>query len=329
MADVSAEAGVSAQTVSRALSQPDLVTPETRARVEQAVRKTGYVRNLAASHLASNRSHTVAAIVPTIASSVFSDTLRAVGDRLAPEGYQMFVGNTDYREGREEELVGHFIQRRPDGFVMVGTSHTRETRRLLEAYGRPVVETWDWDDAPTDLLVGFSNRRALASMVEHLVARGHRRLAFAGVLRPGDERAIRRFEGFRDAVADLLPDEPLRVVDLPDLPVAMDTGVELLRATLQRYPEITALVFPTDVFATAALLAAPGLGIDVPGRLAITGFGDFDLASHVHPGLTTVAIDVDRMGTTAADLLLARMREQQVGETAVDVGYRIEVRDSA
>lgn len=328
MADVSRAAGVSAQTVSRALSRPELVTDATRERVEQAVRETGYVPNLAASHLASNRSRTVAAILPAISTSVFSDTLRAATARLAPHEYQLFVGYTDYHAEREEELVRRFIQRRPDGFFIVGTLHTPATTRLLESYGHPVVETWDWDEAPTDLLVGFSNRAALADMVGHLVDSGHRRIAFAGVIAPGDARAARRLEGFRDAVAELLPDEPVRVVDLPGLPIAMDTGVQLLEAALERHPEITALVFPTDVFAAAAVLAAPRLGIQVPDRLAITGFGDFEMATHIQPSLTTVAVNSQHIGARAAELLLSRMLDQTVAEPLVDVGYRIAVRES-
>jgi LacI family gluconate utilization system Gnt-I transcriptional repressor len=329
MADVSLAAGVSMQTVSRALSRPESVTEETLERITKAVADTGYVPNLAASHLASNRSRTVAAILPVISTSVFSDTLRSATTRLAPHGYQLVVGYTDYHPEREEELVRSFIQRRPDGFFIVGTRHTPGTTRLLKSYGHPVVETWDWNDSPTDTLVGFSNRNALADMVRHLVKQGHRRMAFAGVITGGDERAQRRLEGFQDAVAELLPDEPIRVVDLPGEPIAMDTGVRLLKLALEKHPEITALVFPTDVFASAAVLAAPDLGVDVPGRLAITGFGDFEMARHLRPALTTVAVDSHQIGSRAADLLLARMLDQPIAEPCVDIGYRIEVRQSA
>jgi LacI family transcriptional regulator, gluconate utilization system Gnt-I transcriptional repressor len=328
MLDVARAAGVSAQTVSRVLSQPDLVALETRQRVEHAIAETGYVPNLAASQLASNRTRTIAAILPVISASVFSDTLRAAAARLSPAGYQLTVGYTEYRQEREEELVHGAIQGRPDGFFLVGTQHTERTVRLLRAYGAPVVETWDWTDEPLDTLVGFSNRDAMIDMVRYLVDRGHRRLTFAGILGAGDARAHRRLEGFSAAIRALLPGEPPQVVDLPGREISMDTGVELLDTALARHPDTTALVFSSDVFASAAVLAARRRSL-MPNQLAITGFGDFEMARHLNPSLTTVSIDVDAIGTRAADLLLARIQGSTVEAPAVDVGYRIVPRESA
>lgn len=329
MQDVGRAAGVSAQTVSRALSFPDQVSEETRHRVERAIADTGYLPNLAASSLASNRSRTIAAILPVISTSIFSDTLRAAATRLTPAGYQLIVGYTDYHPEREEDLVRGFIQRRPDGFFIVGTLHTPETLRLLRSYGAPVVETWDWIDDPMDTLVGFSNESATGDLVRHLVARGHRTLIFAGTIGSGDARALRRRDGFARAVGELLPGEPVRIVELPDRDISMDTGVALLDTTLERFPEATAVMFATDVFAVAAILAAQRRGIAVPDRLAITGFGDFEMSRHLNPALTTVSVDIDAIGTRAADLLLARLAGTTVESATVDVGYRIVARESA
>lgn len=329
MLEVGQAAGVSAQTVSRVLSSPDRVSQETRQRVRRAIEDTGYVPNLAASHLASNRSRSIAAIVPVISSSIFSDTLRAAAARLGPAGYQIAVGYTDYQEEREEDLIRGAISRRPDGFFIVGTLHTEQTTRLLRAYGAPVVETWDWNTDPLDTLVGFSNRDAMIDMVRYLVDKGHRNLTFAGVIRRGDSRAIRRLEGFSAGMRALLPDEPLRIVDLPGRDVSMDTGVELLDTALERHPETTALVFPSDVFAASAVLAAQRRGLSVPDQLAITGFGDFEMARHLIPALTTVSVDVDDIGARAADLLLARIHGDDIEAPAIDVGYRIVGRETA
>ncbi len=329
MQDVGVVAGVSAQTVSRALSSPEQVSKETLERVLEAVKSTGYLPNLAASHLASNRSRTIAAILPVISTSVFSDTLRAASTKLDPAGFQLIVGYTDYSENREEELIRGFIQRRPDAFLIVGTLHTPETLRLLRAYGAPVVETWDWNDEPIDTLVGFSNRRAAHDLVGYLVDKGHRRIVFAGVITPGDSRAVERLEGFTDAVRELLADEPVRTVDLPGHPIEMDTGTELLDLALHRYPEATAIMFTTDVFAAAAVLAAHRRGVDVPGSLAITGFGDFEMSRHLNPSLTTVNIDNEAIGACAGELLLNRLAGNPIAERTVDVGYKIVARQSA
>ena len=325
LSDVAAAAGVSAQTVSRAIRDPASVSKETGARIERAIAKTGYVRNLFAANLASNRSQTVAAVIPAMNASVFADTLHAFEERLRPHGYQIFVGSSDYRTDREESLIRGFLGRRPDGLLLVGTEHTPAARKLLTAL--PVVETWDLTDDPVDVLVGFSNEAATAELVAHLAGRGRRRITFASRRLPGDQRSAERLAGYRDAVS-ALGAEP-RTVELSSGAVTMDLGVALLDLALSRFPDSDAVMFSSDVFAAGALLACVRRGIDVPGRLAITGFGDFELARHLVPALTTVAVPQARIGELAADLLLDRINGRAVPKPVHDVGYRIEVRASS
>ncbi|NIH58340.1 LacI family gluconate utilization system Gnt-I transcriptional repressor [Brooklawnia cerclae] len=329
MLDVAEAAGVSAQTVSRALNRPQEVSEETRRRVELAVKSTGYLGNLAASHLASNRSRTIAAILPVISTSVFSDTLGAAASLLTPAGYQLIVGFTNYEELREEALVRSFIQRRPDGFIIIGTVHTSETVRLLRAYGAPVVETWDWNDDPVDALAGFSNQEAMRELVHRLHDTGYHAITFACTISAGDHRAIRRLDGFKQAMREISPDDPPRLVELQNRAIAMSTGTEMLGIALERYPDTDLLVFASDVFASAALLEAQRQGIRVPDDLAIAGFGDFELARHLNPPLTTVSVDGMAIGRQATDLLLKRLRGETSDHAMVDVGYQIVRRGSA
>lgn len=329
MADVALAAGVSTQTVSRALRDPRSVGPDTLARIEEAVRETRYVQNLAASHLASNRSMTVAAIIPTISASIFAETIQGLTDVLLPEGYQVFLGHTDYMAGREESLVRSFSGRRPDGFFIIGTRHTQETTALLKRTGVPVVESWSWTNRPVDMLVGFSNHAALMSVVDHLVGRGYRRLAFTGVMKPGDHRAKERLKGFQDAHERHFPGVTPRVVTVASGPMVMATGVELLKLVREQHPDTDAVVFVSDVLASGALLACSGMGISVPKDLAITGFGNYDIAGQLTPGLTTIAIASRRIGTESANLLLRRMQGGEVENRTQDVGFELLVRGSA
>jgi len=325
LSDVAAAAGVSAQTVSRAIRDPSSVSKETGARIERAIAKTGYVRNLFASNLASNRSQTVAAVIPVMNASMFADTLHAFEERLRPHGYQIFVGSSEYHVDREENLIRGFLGRRPDGFLLVGTEHTGDARKLLR--GLPVVETWDLTDQPIDMLVGFSNEAATADLVGHLASRGRRRIAFASRQLAGDQRSAERLAGYTRAVSGLGV-EP-RVVSVAAGTATMDQGVELLDLVLSRFPDSDAVMFSSDVYAAGALLACVRRGIDVPGRLAITGFGDFELARHLVPALTTVAVPQTRIGELAADLLLARISGRPVASPVHDVGYTIEARSSS
>jgi LacI family transcriptional regulator, gluconate utilization system Gnt-I transcriptional repressor len=329
LTDVASLANVSPQTVSRAIRYPQLVSEHTLQIVQDAISATGYVPNLAASNLASNRSSTVAALIPSLSASVFADALHGLNSVLSSGGYQLFVGSTDYSPEHEEELIRTFMGRRPEGVFIVGTRHTPATALLLKNSGIPVVETWNWTDDPIDNLVGFSNRAAIEAIVDYAVGKGYRHPTFAGTFRAGDFRALDRQASFRDTVARLLPGEPVRVVDSGTDLVDMETGIRLLETTLAEHPETDVLMFSSDVFATGALLECLRRGIPVPERLAITGFGDFEVARYLVPSLTTVAVPNREIGTTAGRLLLDRMAGITTEPVRTDLGFTVLPRNSA
>lgn len=328
MRDVALEAGVSAQTVSRYLRNPGDLLEETRERIRLAISRTAYVPNLVASHLASNKSMTVAAILPTLSASVFAGAVSGLTDVLATEGYQVFVGNTGYSLETEESIVRRFLGRRPDGFFFIGTQHSQATIAMLHGAGVPVVESWEWSDDPVDMLVGFSNEQAMAALVEALVGRGYRRPVFAGLVREGDHRAEARLRGYSATVARLLPNVTPTTVLVADGPGDLEVGRDLMAGIIKRYPETDVVLFPGDLQATGALLEANRLGIDVPGRLAITGFGDYDIGSHLDPTLTTVAVRSHEIGRLSAKLLLDRLEKRHQGPSSIDVGFEVLIRGS-
>jgi LacI family gluconate utilization system Gnt-I transcriptional repressor len=329
LADVANLAGVSPQTVSRAVRNPLEVSEQTLERVQWAIETTGYVPNLAASNLASNRSGTIAAIIPTIAASIFADALHGLDAALAPSGYQLFIGSTDYDPEHEEQLIRTFLGRRPEGVFIVGTQHTPAASALLKNARIPVVEAWNWTPEPIDSLVGFSNTAAIAAVVEYVTGKGFRHPTFAGSFRSGDARAGDRQAGFADAVRRLLPGEPVRVVDSGTGVVDMATGIQLLDRTLQDHPDTDVLMFASDVFAAGALLECERRGLDVPGRLAITGFGDFELARYLVPALTTVAVPNQEIGTRAGALLADRIAGRTAEPQMIDLGFSVVARASA
>ena len=327
--DVASLANVSPQTVSRALRAPTLVSERTLERVRWAVSTIGYVPNLAASNLASNRSRTIVAIIPTIAASVFADALHGLDAVLAPAGYQLFIGSTDYDLEHEESLIRAFMGRRPDGLFIVGTKHTPAATLLLKNARIPVVEAWNWTDEPIDNLVGFSNYDAIEAIVEHIVQKGYRHPTFAGSFRPGDSRAVDRQASFTRTVQRLLPGEPVRVIDSGTGAVDLQTGITLLDRSLAEAPETDVLMFASDVFAAGALLEARRRGMVVPSDLAITGFGDFDIARYLTPALTTVALPNTDIGTRAGRILLDRMIGATAGPQLLDLGFALMARESA
>lgn len=196
--DVAKVAGVSPITVSRALGRPEVVAAATRKRVQEAVRATGYVPNLAAGALASSRSRLVAIFLPTIANSIFADTVQALTDRLAVAGYQTLLGLTGYQPEQEEALLEAVLGRRPDGIVLTGTEHSKASRQRLARVGIPVVEAWDLCRKPLDMLVGFSHEAVGQAVAQYLLGKGYRRIS---VVTLDDPRGLRRYRSLVQALA--------------------------------------------------------------------------------------------------------------------------------
>src|SRR5580698_8456986 len=189
-------AGVSSITVSRVVRLPNLVAPETRIRVEAAMRELGYVPNQLAGALASGaRTRSVGVLVPTIANSIFADTVQGLSDELEPLGYAVILAQSRYDAAREDHMLGALLSRRPEAIIMVGSPATDDGARLLRRAGIPVVETWELPAAPIDAVAGFDNYAAGVEVARHLVAQGRRNLAFIG---GDDPRATRRWHGFMD-----------------------------------------------------------------------------------------------------------------------------------
>src|SRR5882724_7463241 len=194
-------AGVSSITVSRVVRLPEMVAPETRGRVEAAMRELGYVPNQLAGALASGaRTRSVGVLVPTIANSIFADTVQGLSDELEPLGYAVILAQSRYDAAREDHMLAALLSRRPEAIIMVGSPATDDGARLLRRAGIPVAETWDLPAAPIDAVAGFDNYQAGVAVARHLVAQGRRELAFIG---GDDPRATRRWNGFKDTALEL------------------------------------------------------------------------------------------------------------------------------
>src|ERR1700727_3740761 len=202
-------AGVSSITVSRVVRSPAQVAPQPRARVERAMRELGYVPNLVSGSPASARTNSVGVLVPTIANSIFADTVQGLSDTLEPAGFSVILAQSRHDDEREDRMLAALLSRRPEAIIMVGSPATEDGARLLRNARIPVVETWDLPASPIDAVAGFDNFKAGVAVARHLIAQGRKHLAFIGA---DDPRGGRRWRGFREeALAQGLA-EPRRLL---------------------------------------------------------------------------------------------------------------------
>ena len=314
MQQIAKLAGVSAMTVSRALKSDALVSRETRDRVLAVVRETGYLPDATARVFASGRSGFVAVLVPALNPSNFADMLHGMAEVFDPAGLRMLIGDTRYDSEREESLVAALLQRRPEAIVLTGGLHTARTRAMLAHAGVSIVETWDMPKEPMGAVVGFSNFEAGAAMVRYLHAKGRRRIGYLGGSHPRDTRGAERRAGYQAAIKDLrLPRG--RMVGVGEPPSSMSQGPEGLDRMLEAWPDTDAIVCVSDLLAFGVLSECQRRGIAVPERLALAGFGDFEVARCSHPRLTTIAVDCRGIGLEAARVALEAIGAKSRGET--------------
>lgn len=317
LSEVAKRAGVSSITVSRVVRLPELVAPQTRARVEKAMRELGYVPNLVAGALASAKTNSIGVLVPTIANSIFADTVQGLSDEIEPLGYSVILAQSRYDAAREDRMLAALLSRRPDAIIMVGSPATEDGRRLLRQARIPVVETWDLPTDPIDAVAGFDNYEAGAAVASHFIAQGRRHIAFIG---GDDPRATRRWFGFRDRAMACGLQPPRRLV--------LERNASGSVAAHANLPGIDAVFAANDAHAIGFMAGLRKVGLlrDGPASeqpVAVVGLGDLEMGRLTSPSLSTISVHGDAIGRTAATLMLERG-----GERRIDLGFELMLRDS-
>jgi LacI family transcriptional regulator len=305
LVDVARAAGVSPATVSRALSQPNLLATETLARVRSSAQSLGYRPDAAARTLASGRSMAVGAVTPTLDNAIFSKALQAMQTTLAAEGYQLLVASHDYSAAAEADAVRALLARGVDGIMLVGAERAPETDAMLASAGVPIVLTWR--APPGCAAVTVDNERAGRLAAQHLIDLGHRRIAMVTGRFAFNDRQRARMQGARDAIR-------AQGLDLPDWlvsqqPTTLAGGRSGAAALMELANPPTAIIGGIDLIAIGCIVEAQARGMRVPGDLSVVGIDDLDMSAHVSPSLTTVHVPTARIGAQAADMLIKAIRD--------------------
>ncbi len=320
MTTVGRMAGVSQVTVSRALSDPRKVSPETLRRIHEAIELTGFVPNALAGALASRKSNLIAALVPSITNIVYSSLLHGFSDIMREHGYQIVLSETGFDPLREQELIASHLSRRPDGILLTGVHHSAAARKMLIGSGTPVVEVWDISETPIDCCIGFSHAATGRAAAEFAARAGYRR---AATISAGDARARRRIDAFTERFSALTGGQ-IATIDHDTGVATLEGGRAALAELIDRHGLADAVIFcSSDQYAHGVLTEASARGIRVPEQIAVIGFGDQDFAAHTNPPLTTVRVDRDALGKAAANALLERFRSGASGTSTIDLGFEI------
>jgi LacI family transcriptional regulator, gluconate utilization system Gnt-I transcriptional repressor len=329
--EVSRLAGVSRMTVSRVVRSPELVSPETRARVDKAIADLGYVPDLAAGSLSSRRTGFIALMLPTLTNANFAAAAHGLTDALRSAGYHLLIAYTDYSQAEEERQLHNLLARRPEAIVLTSVPRRRSATKLLMAADIPVIEIADLPRQPLGHAVGFSNYQAGRSAARHLIDRGFRRIGAVASATEGDvidHRGEERMRGFEDELrlSGVATDLVLRHGHAP---VSYDHGAASIGLLLQREPRIEAVFAVSDLSAVGVVMECQRRSVKVPEQLSVIGFGDFEIGRVINPALTTVHVDFRAMGRRTGQLVLGLLSpEADDRPQIIDVGLQIVERAS-
>jgi LacI family transcriptional regulator len=311
MSDVAARAGVSLKSVSRVINAEAHVRPELAARVTAAIEELGYRPDRRARDLAASPTpRTIGYLQVDAANPFFAAVYRGLEDALRDEGLLLIAGSTDADPARERRLLETLIEFRVDGFVVAAAEGSDELLGREVAHGTPVVCVDRVLADPACDTVVSSNRDSTRLAVEHLLSRGHERIAFLG----GQTEvwtASERLEGYRQAMRRAGRDVR-EVTRVDDSERARRATHELLA---DEHP-------PTAIFAAQDRISSGAIaGLHDLGRqrdVALFGFDELPFAEQLEPSISVVAQDPYRMGARAGQLLLARLRHPS-GSVAFEV----------
>ncbi|HSU73874.1 MAG TPA: LacI family DNA-binding transcriptional regulator [Terrabacter sp.] len=320
MADVAAEAHVSVKTVSRVVNHEAGVRPDTAERVKAVIERLGFRRNDGARMVRQGRTFTIGLVVEDLANPFYSQIGAAVEREARIRQHQLITASAEGSPTRERAVLEALIARRVDGIVVVPAGETPSADPTVEASGTPIV----YMDRPVrgaaNDTVLSDNQGGVRSAVEHLVAHGHRHIAFLGD-DPGFWTARQRRESFVSTHRALgLPGAP-RVSMGPHTTTSIR---ELLAAWAHDSDPTTAVITGNNRVTLAALHAMRDLRVS----LAMVGYDDFELAGLLDPPVTVVHQDPAAMGQKAAQQLFSRLLGDESAPQTVVMATRLIVRAS-
>jgi LacI family repressor for deo operon, udp, cdd, tsx, nupC, and nupG len=308
IADVAALAGVSTATVSRAIANPDRVSPATRERVLEVVRRTGYTPNVAGRSLRAARSMMVLVVVPSLITPFFSELLLGVDQALSAHGYGLLVGNLHDGKDKEARLIDLVFAGQADGVVLLDGRMLRGPVWSLADASVPIVGV-SVPVGPGVPAVLVEERAAAAAVARHLLELGHQHFGY--VSGPTDHYTEReRWAGFRDTLAAAGIASKTIVRYPGDYHVG--TGVDAARRFLAAAERPTAVFAISDVMAIGFIRTVRTAGLSVPRHVSVVGFDGIEFADYCEPPLTTVRQPREAMGRAAAELIVRLIRGEPV-----------------
>lgn len=323
--DVARLAGVSRQTVSRAMNDKSEISPETKERVMQAIRQLGYQPNRLAQGMVTQRTKTVGLVMPDITNLFFPEVARGVQDAARQHDYNVLLCNTDDNPQEELKMLDSLVAHQVDGIILISSiADAVDLNRFADSFSPLVILNRVIEHAHVNCVM-VDNVRGGFLATEHLISLGRQKIGMIAN-QTYKHSQTRRVQGYREALLHngLTLDDSLVVGTVPTL----QGGYKAMRQLFGQDGDVTAVFAYNDLIGLGAIRACRDLGKQVPGDIAIIGFDDIGMAAMSTPSLSSIRVDKYAMGEQAMLRLLAMLDNPQVSFDTIHLDVELIVRES-
>ncbi len=325
--DVAREANVSVATVSRVVNNIPLVNQETRERVLEAIKKTGYKPNAIARSLKIQKTHTMGIMIPDITNPYYTEIVRGAEDVCGIYNYNIILSNTDFDREKEKKSLNVLVEKQCDGIIYVGKGLTKEMQEELVEASSEVVLGCIPDDSGVLTGVLINNEKAAYEIAIELIKRGHKKfLLFFDELEEGyiyQERKKGFMRAFKEHYIDF-GEERIFVEKL-----SLSGGYNMMERAINSDLDFTCVFCFNDQTALGAIRGAEEMNKKIPEDISICGFNNFWIAEWTRPQISTVAQPMYDIGAIAMRMLIKLCEKDGERNTAnVYVPHEVMIRDS-
>ncbi len=307
--DVAREAGVSRQTVSRAINDKGEISPKTKAKVLAAIQQLGYTPNLQARSMVTQRTSTIGLIVGDIANPYFSSVARGLQDIAGQHGYSVFISNTDENADVEHQALKTMAAQRVDGIVLFSHELAEEKLIAFANTYRPIVLINRAVTHPNIHLMAVDHVDGIRQSFTHIWDAGHRNIGMLSPVQSEGFKNSRRLNAFKAEMKQRGLSIENKIFPAQS---TFDGGHAAMLALLKAQPDVSAVICYNDRMAIGALQACRETGRSVPGDISIVGFDNIRVSGMVTPPLTTAAVDRYELGRVAVESLLKLINDDEL-----------------
>jgi LacI family repressor for deo operon, udp, cdd, tsx, nupC, and nupG len=324
MSDVAKLANVSPATVSRVLSNPELVSKETRQKVLDVINQVNYKPHIVARQFRTKETKIILVVVPDITSAFFSKVLRGIEHVAVNNGYQVILGDTENDIEREKEYINLLLQKQADGMVLL-TARLNKTDLEEISNHFPMVLACEYMDGLNVPTVSIDNISSARKATEHLIKIGHTKIAH--ITGPINVILSRdRMRGYQQAMMSHDLDIDSAYIQEGDFSFESGYNQALKLLALENPP--TAVFAFNDEMAMGAIKAAKDSGLKAPEDLAVVGFDNVKMSSVIEPNLTTINQPKYEIGKKAMELLLKLINGESINKKKFVMKDELIIRES-